>query len=172
MRVERIESRYMRLLACCQNEQKVRNDEERNLEWAKRYASHSWQWKLHMWSKLSFSYYTGTGTHTHTHTHTLHLTAKKWHVNCSRWLKSLTAIQSKRENSTMDDRNLSYCQSCRARQGGSAAALFQWIFTLVELMFLGWLARWKKNTRQALQALQSYGDWQVYNNIDSLFLKQ
>lgn len=68
-----------------------------------------------------------TPPHAHTHTHadlnTVNLTAKKWHDNCSRWLKGLTAIQSKKEMSTIDDRNLSYCQSCRARQGGLAAAL-------------------------------------------------
>lgn len=112
-------------LACCQNEQKVRGDER-----AKEYGSHLWQWMPHIWSKLSFSYYTSICTLTHAYTHTRHLTAKKWHVNCSCWLKGLTAIQSKRENSTMDDRNLSYCQSCRARQGGSADA---WCFNIYSI---------------------------------------
>ncbi len=47
----------------------------------------------------------------------------------------------------MDDRNLSYCQSCLARQGGSAAALgFNWYVHGGANGF--WLiARWKKYSK-------------------------
>ena len=86
-------------------------------------SSHLWQWKLNVWSQLfinSCSYYTTMCTVSHTNSQ--HLTAKRWHVNCSRWFEGPAATRRKRGNSAMDDRNLSYCQSSPGRRGGTADA--------------------------------------------------